>query len=452
MMAQAQPQAQPPSGSRFRNLLRRVVFNKKKTRATGDDAIGPMGETPSVDVVAQLSESTTTTDSSTPHVDKDDNVDATGTAADASAQPNDGDEVDVLVDLNQTDADRLLAEFVQVKVSKEVAEQQMMETKTGKAYKFVQAVLDLHESMVKSDSATTPGGFDISTVALDEMVWFVERMLAKQDEFKAAGMDTAVDIGYHYTKDENLERIRTDGLLSKQERSDRSIDSKHNGSAYGDGIYTCNDPMTYRGSYGPVCLLVARLKGATASVISNATYTVGSLVVLRSAAQCVPLLQILSEPDDLIRQYHDKLQSLIDEYFNAEATVLVVPISRDKTLRYDAPVVLNGDAMGMVSELASQEGCDSDDCCICLHALESQKLGQIQGCGHVFHYQCIAEAVAHSSRCPLCATNLVEPQGTMPDGTMDIAMEPSITCGGYAPGTIKITYSIGSGIQKPYHR
>ena len=43
------------------------------------------------------------------------------------------------------------------------------------------------------------------------------------------------------------------------------------------------------------------------------------------------------------------------------------------------------------------------------------------------------------------------PQGTMPSGKMTICYEPSTTCQGFGPGTIQITYSIKSGLQKSYH-
>jgi hypothetical protein len=93
-----------------------------------------------------------------------------------------------------------------------------------------------------------------------------------------------------------------------------------------------------------------------------------------------------------------------------------------------------------------------DDCAICLNKLEAEGLCKISGCGHYFHHECILEAMQHSSRCPLCSKHLAEPQGKMPSGEMSISMLPSVSCGGYGPGSIEIYYHIFGDVQKDYHR
>ncbi|GKY93856.1 E3 ubiquitin-protein ligase dtx3l [Mayamaea pseudoterrestris] len=412
--------------SRFKKLLRRAVFKRK------EKAQAPAAQ---------------------PHAFSDPTLQATlqqpidAAAANAAAAANDdtaatGDDVDVLVDLAQADEVRLIIN--------EQLESQMMDTKQGKAVKFVQAVLDLHESLKATDPIAAS---EIHAVAKDEMVWFVERMLLKRDEFQAAGMSTALDCGYHWTRAENLEKIQTDGLLSKKERTERKIESHYNGSQYGDGIYTCDDGLSYRNTYGPVCLLVARLKGATDTVVSNATYAAGRLVVLRTCEQCVPILQFTLEPNALIHKYHDDIQALIDQFFNVDCVAAPVAVSRNKTLYYTAPDVFDAGALAKITSISAKKICATDDCCvICHELLESQQVGQLQGCGHCqFHYECIVEAVGHSSRCPLCSKNLVEPQGTMPTGEMRITIQSTLTCGGYALGTIQIDYILESGVQKVYH-
>jgi hypothetical protein len=216
---------------------------------------------------------------------------------------------------------RCLPKTLQAQFDKEFAEEvelAMMTTVTGRAVKFVQALLDLHETIQGHEAGQPP---IISTAAVaDDLVWLVKRMIVKRDEHQSKQICTHVDLGYHYTQHGNLERIRTDGLLSLKERTERKIQSNYNGSQCGDGIYTCSDPTSYR-SYGPVGLLVARLKGTTASVVSDETYAVGNLVVLRSCEQCVPLVQFTSEPCELLRRYHSTLQSLIDTFFNGTAAV-----------------------------------------------------------------------------------------------------------------------------------
>ena len=46
-------------------------------------------------------------------------------------------------------------------------------------------------------------------VATTDMVFMTERLLDLQDIFYAEGKPTQVDIAFHYTRNENLENIRT---------------------------------------------------------------------------------------------------------------------------------------------------------------------------------------------------------------------------------------------------
>jgi hypothetical protein len=227
------------------------------------------------------------------------------------------------------DRDRQLAERLQAELNHEFndeVEMAMMVTRTGRAVKFVQELLALHDTLISRHMAGSDDQpASISTVAVDDLVWLVKRVIAKQEENQTKNISTHVDLGYHYTQPENLDRIRSDGLLSLQERTERCIHSRFIGSQYGDGIYTCNDATSYRCSpYGPVGLLVARLKGTTASVVSGETYAVGNLVVLRSCEQCVPLIQFTSYSCDLLRQYHERVQSLIDTFFNGEVATPII--------------------------------------------------------------------------------------------------------------------------------
>ena len=98
------------------------------------------------------------------------------------------------------------------------------------------------------------------------------------------------------------------------------------GINYGDGIYTSDSHVSTHPNYGPVCLLVARLKGATATVVSDLTYVSSGVTVLRSSAQCVPLLQFNVIRDDLLCQYHEKLEALVDLHFNDESDANAEPI------------------------------------------------------------------------------------------------------------------------------
>jgi hypothetical protein len=229
-------------------------------------------------------------------------------------------------------------------VSRELEEEKaMMCTTQGKALKFIQAVIELHESLRNMHPEL---GSTFSTVAVDELVWLTERMIAEQEDMTAMNnvSSTHVDSGYHYTTLENLSYIRTKGLLTRKERSYHAIESMYNRSSYGDGIYTCNSATKYcsRRRYGPIglLLLVARLKGVDAT--SYNTYSSNSLVVLRSCAQCVPLIQFTSVPGDLLVLHHCKLQALIDVFFNDEmatevSTATILSVKPRSTPRMPIP-------------------------------------------------------------------------------------------------------------------
>ena len=52
----------------------------------------------------------------------------------------------------------------------------------------------------------------------------------------------------------------------------------------------------------------------------------------------------------------------------------------------------------------SQEETEQETCCICLGEIDndSQSTIQLSGCNHAFHGTCIAHALQHDRRCPLC--------------------------------------------------
>jgi hypothetical protein len=275
----------------------------------------------------------------------------------------------------------------------------MASTFQYKANTFVRAVVNLNESLKEADTTNTADCIQIMTLAADDLSRLVERMLVKQDQFRALGMCSMIDVGFHYTKTEHLATICTDGLLTLKERTEKQIESSNNGSHKGDGTYTCNCHVINRNkNFGPVGLLVARLKGVTTklSQVPGVTYVSDSLVVLRSSAQCVPLIQFTTAHDDLIRQYQHSIQALIDLRFNTPqppaSTSPLVCI--DQTIYYSAPNFLN-------------EGT----------------------------YKRVA----------------LEPHGKMPSGEMTVKQRSDVTCYGYTPGTIEILYHFEAGIQKMYH-
>ena len=177
-------------------------------------------------------------------------------AAAASSKPVDSSSYWAAVRIKQEEH----AEWRQeVEERKENDNKKMYDTIEGKAFLFVERVLEKHKELLQGDEELES---EICPVARDDMTFLCEKMMKLQDEFRLdESKPTHVDIGYHYTRPEAMDRIRTDGLITHAERQASGINS-HNGSAFGDGIYTGNSPFPFR-NFGEAGLLVARLKGKT---------------------------------------------------------------------------------------------------------------------------------------------------------------------------------------------
>ncbi len=195
----------------------------------------------------------------------------------------------------------------------------------GSSYEIVSQMPLVHQHM--------------EVIAADDMVFLAERLLRLQAQFREQGIDSRVDIGYHYTKLENLERIRTDGLLTHSDRAAVGM-AVSSCSSFGKGIYTANNPHTFS-HFGPVGVIVARLKGACVqwddvgrneSSVTAAMHTViGNKakgnpsmeeVVLRNSAQCLPLVCYNRMPlptsdigvQSVLSKIELSLQKLVDQF------------------------------------------------------------------------------------------------------------------------------------------
>ena len=104
----------------------------------------------------------------------------------------------------------------------------MKNSHAGRSVLFVDRVLQLlkpHDGL-------------IDPVGKDDAVFLAQQMLTLQDEFKADKRPTHVSIGYHYTLKQNLNSIRTDGLLTIEDRSATKNPNKQNRAYFGNGVYT----------------------------------------------------------------------------------------------------------------------------------------------------------------------------------------------------------------------
>merc|ERR1740124_429933 len=230
--------------------------------------------------------------------------------------------------------------------SKEKKEEKkaMKTTHTGRAWEFVRTVIDRHQKLASSPKGR---GDNISNVAVDDMVFQAERLLDFQAEFELLNAPTKVTLAYHYTRDYNMERIKTEGLMTRADQNRMLM-----GLTYGDGVYVSTNPFAFHGKYGNVGILVAVLMGNAQrimdrssfhntarfnekvnTIIGNKKCASGSPetqlydeIVLQNSSQCLPLVRfsdiLVSTTDDnspnndSVWAYHREMQRIVDDCFN----------------------------------------------------------------------------------------------------------------------------------------
>lgn len=93
-------------------------------------------------------------------------------------------------------------------------------------------------------------------------------------------------------------------------------------------------------------------------------------------------------------------------------------------------------------------------CPICLIDLNGDDI-VVEICGNdVFHLDCLCICTdTHNGflKCPLCSKLYGIRKGNMPAGVMSITRDSMLRCSGYNCGTIVITYSFSSGVQRKEH-
>jgi hypothetical protein len=142
-----------------------------------------------------------------------------------------------------------------------------------------------------------------------------------------------------------MQTIRQDGLMTMADRRNRQIQAGCNGAAFGDGIYTSNNPFAFR-DFGDTGILVAIVKGKTSAgygndlqdvtgvdtVIGNkTTRTTGGdasvdnyydEIVLKKSCQCLPLISfplaaLKNHGTETLWTLQQALQlEILDEFFN----------------------------------------------------------------------------------------------------------------------------------------
>ena len=238
------------------------------------------------------------------------------------------------------------------------ARREMKQTHLGKAVTFVQGLVNI-QTELQNVTAQHPNFLNL--VARDDIVALAERTFVQQDAYKATGRPFAIDLGFHYTNAKNLESIKMGGLLTKKDRESNNIKARHNGSAYGDGVYTARGPFdTWNQRYGSTGLLVARLQGRTGTCKDdaniNTVVTGGSYAVLKTSEQCIALFQFDGKqlkPNEqaqcpsivILKPLCEKVQNLINKLLNEGTTLPQSPDTRcTKVTRINGGIPLPGAA------------------------------------------------------------------------------------------------------------
>lgn len=249
-------------------------------------------------------------------------------------------------------SDKLLAQFLQVEEERpyhqadyEEEKRAMAQSCSGRAVMAVQLIMQAIQT-VKSQYPSLANYID--AVAIDDMVFLAERLLIQQLDFRNRDIPWGIDIGFHYTNPRNMKAIRTNGLLTKAERQSQNIQTVNsNGSVFGDGVYTANNPTSFQ-NFGEMGLLVGRLQGKAVRVpgsLKRASKSANTIignkkatdtqtnwpaihsfneVVLKSSSQCLPMVKYDTEVmrqtqgEQCILIFKSILQGIVDEIFNQE--------------------------------------------------------------------------------------------------------------------------------------
>jgi hypothetical protein len=212
------------------------------------------------------------------------------------------------------------------------------------SWRFVERILDIHhELQLEFPFVLSPDS--VAPVGIEEMAHRAERFFCLRQEFANENNPINVDVGYHYTKPENLSSIVRFGLLGRTELARSDIAPKLTGTNCGTGVYVAKDPISFCDGYGSLCIMTARglwgnrvhleealldFEKTNADTVLIRHNDVREFVVLKRSSQCLPIfaLQVSMMNDDaaLVRRiifcYHEKVQALLDELLDQKPTEL----------------------------------------------------------------------------------------------------------------------------------
>jgi hypothetical protein len=307
--------------------------------------------------------------------------------------------------------------------------------------------------------------------AIDNSIPAEEAFFQCRASFELAKKPTHVSVGYRFSFSQS-----SDGLFAC------SNSSITNGSVqFGDGVYTGTHPLAFP-KRGPHGLLLAVLRGSERDIRSSYSMSsdqgvdtiVGNRtgnspyedeIVLRQERQVLPLVCFArgnihadSQLSDLLWLVHQKIQVIVDKYFNDSKPTPLTRILPPKTrgpfgiLSYVAPATLRAEKEICYRSIAApNDPTKADECCFCLDLMVSNVV-QMKVCTHCFHEDCLREYlepkasdshhVQPGEECPECRRSIKEPRGRSPSGTMQVSTKLRDCAGFPGCGSIAITYSI----------
>jgi hypothetical protein len=214
------------------------------------------------------------------------------------------------------------------------------------SWRFVERTLDIHHELQQEFPFALPVD-SVAPVGIEEMARNAQQFFGLREQFANENMPIDVDVGYHYTKLENLNSIVRFGLLGRTEHDQRDIAPKLTGSNCGTGIYVAKDPISFSNGYGSLCIMTARglwgnrvhleealldVEKINADTIMIRPNDVREFVVLKRSSQCLPIFsfQVSMTGDDaamvrrIVFSYHEKVQALLDELLEQTPTELPI--------------------------------------------------------------------------------------------------------------------------------
>ena len=202
----------------------------------------------------------------------------------------------------------------------------------------------------------------IEPIGKDDAVFLAEKFLACQQNFKAQNKPIHVQLGYHFTRARNIEKIRTDGLLTIEDRLATNNENTKRSAFFVEGIYVGTNPFAFT-KYGQVGLMVAIVKGAERKVGRRSKPTVPSTidtvignktgespyhdeVILRQSCQVLPLVifprKHIVDGDATFPQtlmsIHKRIQHVLDKYFNSGVQTSMVRAVENPSLQLSLAV------------------------------------------------------------------------------------------------------------------